>query len=50
MKKLFSLLVVLLLVCSVAGCKEKETGTGKKERKSEKTERATERKIACKEG
>lgn len=27
MRKLFSLLVVLLLVCSVAGCKEKETGT-----------------------
>lgn len=27
MKKLFSLLVVLLLVCSVAGCKEKEAET-----------------------
>ena len=27
MRKLFSLLVVLLLVCSVAGCKEKEAGT-----------------------
>lgn len=27
MRKLFSSLVVLLLVCSVAGCKEKETGT-----------------------
>ena len=27
MKKLFSLLVVLLLVCSVAGCKEKEADT-----------------------